>query len=141
MITDKEYVNEVRRKLQSYTTFKKQIKEWEGKIEHLEDIVNGVPTGSPKPLPDSTAEYDQHWRTPFYDQINRYKRIIYINQIMIILISEFVLKLESNDQKIISLLYLSDKKLSEQEVASACGYTRSGIQKRVAKLIMDYWEY
>lgn len=140
MITDKEHVNDVRRKLQSYTTFVKQVEAWNLKIEELDTKINSVASGSPKKLPEGTSE-DNDWRSPLYEEIDKYKKLILINYVIIELIADFFDRLEVNDQNIILLLYLGEKKMSEKQVASLCGYTRSGLQKRVSKLIMEYWEY
>lgn len=140
MITDKEVINEARRRLQSYTTINKYTKQWESKIEELHTKINSVASGSPKKLPEGNSD-DIDWRSPLFDDIEKYKKMIRANEMFIEPILKFVFKLDAGDRDIINRLYLIERKPTYKQVCKEFNYTREGLRDRVEWMILNYWEY
>lgn len=140
IITDQEFVNDVKRKLESYTLYVKQIEQWSLEVYALETKINKVAGGSPKKLPEGNCN-DEDWRSPLFEDIEKYKKFITINETIIQLIHNFMRRLDTTEKEIINKLFLVNIPKTYTELSGEYDYSRQGLQKKVDTMILKKWDY
>lgn len=108
------------------------------KIEYLETKIFGVPSGSPKKLPEGQGN-DGSWKSALFDEIEELEERLKNNAYRIQRVNNFLSKLPSDELDIIRSRFIKSEIETQEKLAERYNFSRSGLIYKIENIILNYW--
>ena len=137
---NRERVRFVKSELDNYYHLKDRAVQNNFRAYELQARIDKVSSGSPSKIPIANSEFNPHWRSPLFDELEYIEKEIDNDLYRVARVDEFLSKLDTEEREMITRLHLSRN--DKRTYISYClevYMDRKTLYRHIAKIILDNW--
>lgn len=142
IMTSKEIIRYAKSELEQYDTLRLKANQNNLLVIGLLAKINGVSSGSPSIIPTGEKQFDPHWRSPLFEEIEELEKEIDSDCHRVKKVDRFLESLQPKDREIITELHI--KKGKDRAVYGDYCFevkrSRIDLFRYVEQLILRKWE-